>query len=102
MKKKYKIETPGTYLAKILDIYDILPEELVTYALINRNQLNRVIHGNDLIPWSVAQYLKNNYDIPSSWWDTVNNVYCKQNNRKYVSVKTGHELLLNAILFEKD
>ena len=99
---KYKIETPGTYLAQILDIYDILPEELITYALISRNQLIRIIHGNDLIPWSVAQYLQNNYRMPSCWWSTVNNAYCKANNRKYVGIDTGHEMLLNAVFLEKD
>lgn len=102
MTEKYKQETPGTYLAQILEIYDISFEELIKYALITEEQLYHIIDGNDLIPLSIAQYLKINYAIPRSWWQGINEAFCIANDRKYVGVEIGHEMLINAIMFEKD
>jgi plasmid maintenance system antidote protein VapI len=97
-----KLETPGTFLKKVLDIYSISQEELIKFALISRKQLYNIINGNNLIPISIALYLKNTYKIPIIWWMLVNQAYCNVYNRKYIGIQTGHEMLLNAVLFEKD
>jgi plasmid maintenance system antidote protein VapI len=99
--KKNKIDTPGTYLNKLLDMYNISYDELIKYALITKYKLDNIINGNELIPLSLAQYLKINYNIPISWWQILNDTYCIANNRKYVGINTAHEMLLNAIIFEK-
>lgn len=95
------IKTPGQCLKQVLDIYHIPQDELVKYALVSNEHLYNIINGTELIPISIALYLNNNYEIPYSWWQTLNTAYCIYKNRKYIGINIGYEMLINAIYFEK-
>jgi len=93
---------PGEVLKIVLNTYDITEDELIKYALISKHDLHFIIHGNNLIPYSIAIYLQEKTNIPLSLWNKINDIFCKNKCIKYNGVELGYQLLLNKILFEKD
>lgn len=101
-QKEFEKITPGNILSLILSQFEIKEEELIKYALVSKDTLHYIIHGNNLIPCSIALYLVDKTGILPYFWQTINDNFCKIKNIKYVGSDLGYEVLLNKIMFEKE
>lgn len=94
--------TPGEILKIIIESSNITEEDLINYALISKQELHYIIHGNKLIPACIAIYLENHIGLTMKFWHNINTKFSKEKNINYVGQELGYQMLFNKIMFEKD
>ena len=77
-------------------------EEIIKSALVTRSTLKNILHGNELIPLSVALYLYEEYGVNPIFWADINDNYCRENKRLYISQKIGYRLLAESVIYGND